>query len=278
MSIKKTLKKLGFYLALLAYLLFLAFPLVWLFFTSFKPFGEMQLVDQTLLPQNPTVQHYITAFTEQNLIVSIFNSAKVGLLASVAVIIIAVPAAYALARFRTKINKGVIGWVLISQLFPSILVIVPLFLILKFFGLTNSHIGLVIVYTVWTLPFVLMMLYGYIKGIPVELEEAAIIDGATRLQAIIKIILPLLKPGIVATAIFAFISAWNEYFYALVLLKDPNMMTLPINLARFTGFEGVARLGPLSAASLIATIPTLILFGILQKGLISGLAQGAVKY
>ncbi|MFW6028653.1 MAG: carbohydrate ABC transporter permease [Halanaerobiales bacterium] len=278
MKIKKILKKLGFYLALISYLLPLAFPIVWLFFTSFKPFQEMQSVNQTLLPKAPTIQHYITAFSEQNLALSMFNSAKVGVLASVAVIIIAVPAAYALARYRTKINKGVIGWVLISQLFPSILVIVPLFLILRFFGLTNSHIGLIIVYTVWTLPFVLMMLYGYIKGIPVELEEAAAVDGATKLQALRMIVFPLLKPGIVATGIFAFISAWNEYFYALVLLRDSELMTLPINLARFTGFEGVARLGPLSAASLIATIPTLILFGILQKGLISGLASGAVKY
>ncbi len=277
MKLTQGIKRIGQYIALFFYLVFLAFPLFWMFFTSLKPTKEMQSLSATILPQNPTFKHFITAFTEQELFQSMLNSTKVGILSTIGVLIIAVPAAYALARYKTKMNKGVIGWVLVSQLFPAILIMVPLFLILRQLGLTNSHLGLALVYMVWTLPFVLMMLYGYIKGIPVELEQAAAIDGATRLQAIRKIVIPLLLPGIVATALFGFISAWNEYFFALVLLRDPDLMTLPINLARFTGYQGAARLGPLAAASFVATIPSLILFGFLQKGLISGLAQGAVK-
>ncbi len=263
---------------LLLYLLFLAFPLFWMFSISLKPISEIRSLVPTMFPKKIVFQHYINAFQEQQIFESVLNSTKVGLIAAVGVIVIAVPAAYALGRYRTKLNKGVIGWVLVSQLFPAILIIIPLFLILKSLGMIDSHLGLSLLYIVWTLPFVLMMLQGYVQGIPIELEEAAAVDGASRFQIIWRIVLPLLLPGISATALFAFISAWNEFFFALVLIKSPELLTLPVKLARFTGMEGVVRLGPLAAASFIATIPALILFGFLQKWLVSGLTKGAVKY
>jgi len=121
------------------------------------------------------------------------------------------------------------------------------------------------------------MLQGYIKGIPLELEEAAAIDGATKTQIIFKVIMPLLLPALGATALFSFISAWNEFFFALVLMKSQDLITLPVDLARFTGMEGQARMGPLAAASVLSIIPSLILFGFLQKWFAEGLLTGAVK-
>jgi multiple sugar transport system permease protein len=158
-----------------------------------------------------------------------------------------------------------------------ILVLIPLYLLLRMIFLTDSLLGLTLVYVVWDLPFVLWMLQGYVRTIPVEIEEAASIDGASRGDLIFRVILPLLLPAIGASVLFAFVSAWNEFFFALVLIKSPNLMTLQVELARFTGMEGQARTGPLAAASVLATVPSVILFGFLQKWFASGLTAGAVK-
>ena len=269
--------KIAMHLALLCYVIFLAFPLIWLLSTSLKPNPEIYARIPTLIPKEPTLEHFRTAFSQQNLLTGILNSFKVGVLSSIAVLIFAVPASYALVRYNTFINKSVMGWILVSQLFPSILIIIPLFIVLRNLSLANTHTGIILVYTVWSLPFVLWMLRSYIMGIPIELEEAASIDGAGRLQVLSYIVFPLLLPGIVASGLFAFISAWNEFFFALVLLKTPQLTTLPVYLSRFTGSEGMTRLGPLAASCLVATIPTLLVFTFLQKGLISGLMSGAVK-
>ena len=163
-----------------------------------------------------------------------------------------------------------------SQLFPVILIVIPLFMILRDLHLLNSLGGLVLVYLVWTLPFALWMLRGYIAAVPPDLEQAAAVDGAGRLRILVSVVLPLLRPGLVATAMFAFISAWNEFFFALVLLRG-DQTTLPLNLARFVGSEGQVSLGPLAAASVLATLPSLAVFAFLQRRLASGLLSGAVK-
>jgi multiple sugar transport system permease protein len=191
--------------------------------------------------------------------------------------VISLPAAYALARFRTRLRGIATGWILISQVFPFILIIIPLFLVLKQIGLINSLVGLVLVYTVWSLPFALWMLQGHVAGIPVELEEAGAMDGASRIRTLRSIVLPLLAPGLVATSLFTFISAWNEFFFALVIIQNPNLQTLPLSLARFIGGEGQVQLGQLAAASLLATIPSLVFFALIQRRLTSGLLSGAVK-
>jgi len=152
-----------------------------------------------------------------------------------------------------------------------------IFLILRQIGLANTHAGLVLIYVVWALPFALWMLQGFVRNIPRDLEEAASVDGATRLQVLRRVVLPLLAPGVVATAVFAFISAWNEFFFALVLIKTPQLATLPVALARFVGIEGTARLGPLAAGSLLATLPSLVFFAVMQRRLSSGSLAGAVK-
>ncbi|GLI02983.1 carbohydrate ABC transporter permease [Phytohabitans aurantiacus] len=265
------------YVALLVYMVFLGFPLVWMLSTSFKPPREMVEIHPTLIPHNPTLDNYVEAFTEQELGRAALNSLQVSLASAVLTVLIALPAAYALARFKTKLGTAALGWVLLSQLFPFVLLVIPLFLILRQVDLVNTHAGLILVYVVWALPFALWMLQGFVRNIPRELEEAAAVDGATRLQVLRRVVAPLLAPGVVATSLFAFISAWNEFFFALVLLKSPDLATLPVTLARFVGVEGIARLGPLAAGSLMATIPSLIFFAFLQRRLTSGSLAGAVK-
>ncbi|MCW6007616.1 carbohydrate ABC transporter permease [Micromonospora sp. CPCC 205371] len=265
------------YGALAVYMVFLGFPLVWMLSTSFKPPREMVEIHPTLIPHNPTLDNYVAAFTEQELGRAALNSLQVSLSSAVLTVLVALPAAYALARFKTKLGTAALGWVLLSQLFPFVLLVIPLFLILRQVDLVNTHAGLILVYVVWALPFALWMLQGFVRNIPRELEEAAAVDGATRLQVLRRVVAPLLAPGVVATSLFAFISAWNEFFFALVLLKSPDLATLPVTLARFVGVEGIARLGPLAAGSLLATIPSLIFFAFLQRRLTSGSLAGAVK-
>lgn len=265
------------HLLILVYLVYLLFPLLWMISTSFKPTPEIYSGIPTLIPKVFTVDHYLTVLQEERLLKSIFNSLYVGVITSIIVVMISLPAAYALTRYKTSINKAVMGWILTTQIFPAILIMIPLYLILRSLHLTDSLAGLVLVYVVWDIPFVLWMLQGYIKEIPVELEEAAAIDGANQRQIIYKIIMPLLLPAIGASVMFAFITAWNEFFFALVLLKTPDLSTLPVELARYTGIEGAARTGPLAAASFMATIPSIILFAILRKWFTKGSLQGAVK-
>jgi multiple sugar transport system permease protein len=167
--------------------------------------------------------------------------------------------------------------VVVSQAFPFVLVIIPLFLVLKNLRLIDSVPGLVLVYVVWALPFALWMLTGYVRAVPVELEEAAAVDGAGKLRTLASVTGPLLAPGIVATGLFAFITAWNEFFFALVLLKTPEKQTLPVVLTHFLGAEGVADLGPLAAAAFLATLPSLVVFAVVQRRITGGMLAGAVK-
>lgn len=192
-------------------------------------------------------------------------------------VVIATPMAYVMARRRGRLARAATGWVVVSQAFPFVLLIIPLFLVLKNLGLINSVPGLVMVYVVWSLPFALWMLAGYVRAVPAELEEAAAVDGAGRLRTLVSVTAPLLAPGIVATALFAFITAWNEFFFALVLLKTPEKQTLPVILTHFIGAEGVADLGPLAAAAFLATLPSLVIFALIQRRITGGMLAGAVK-
>ncbi|MFI6944103.1 carbohydrate ABC transporter permease [Streptomyces sp. NPDC050418] len=265
------------YVALLAYLVFLAFPFLWLISTAFKPAKELGSLDPTWIPENPTLQNFRQAFDEQPLLQAGLNSLLVALSAALISVVIAMPMAYVMARHRNRLAKAATGWVVVSQAFPFVLIIIPLFLILKNLHLINALPGLVMVYVVWSLPFALWMLVGYVRAVPTELEEAAAVDGAGKLRIFVSVVAPLLAPGVVATAMFAFITAWNEFFFALVLLKTPEKQTLPVILNRFIGTEGVADLGPLAAAAFLATIPSLVIFAIIQKRITGGMMAGAVK-
>jgi len=267
----------GQYLALLGYLVFLAFPFLWLISTAFKPPRELGSLHPTWIPKDPTLANFRQAFDEQPLLDAALNSLTAAVGAAVIAVLIATPMAYVMARHRTRLARAATGWVVVSQAFPFVLVIIPLFLVLKNLRLINSVPGLIMVYVVWALPFALWMLVGYVRAVPTELEEAAAVDGAGRLRTLVSITAPLLAPGIVATALFAFISAWNEFFFALVLLKTPEKQTIPVVLTHFIGAEGAADLGPLAAAAFLATLPSLVVFAVIQKRITGGMLAGAVK-
>jgi multiple sugar transport system permease protein len=265
------------YVALAAYVVFLGFPLLWMLTAALKTPRELAALKPSFIPKHPTLDNFRTVLDRGDLVHAAGNSLQVAVSTTVLVILLALPAAYALARFRTRLRLAANIWILISQVFPVILVVIPLFLILKQFSLVNTLPGLVIVYLTYSLPFALWMLQGYVAGIPVDLEEAGAIDGAGRLRVLRSIVLPLLLPGVVATGMFTFISSWNEFFFALVLIQDPDKATLPLTLARFVGAEGQVQLGALAAGSLLATVPSLMFFAVIQRKLTSGLLSGAVK-
>jgi multiple sugar transport system permease protein len=259
------------------YVLFLGFPLLWMLSVSLKGPRELVELYPSFIPNEPTLENYRTALQDNELVHSAVNSLKIAVATALVTTVIGLPASYVLARQRGLLSTLGLAWILISQMFPLILIIIPLFLLLRDMGLTNSHLGLVLVYTVWALPFVLWMQAAYVRAIPRELEEAARADGATRFQVLVSIVAPLLAPGIVVTTLFAFILAWNEFFFALVVLQTPDLYTLPLKLKQFIGAEDVVRLGPLAAASLLATLPSLVLFAVIQRRLTRGLLSGAVK-
>lgn len=267
----------GQYAALLVYLAFLALPLLWLLSTALKTPPEIARIDPTVIPLEPTLQNFVDAFREQPILQSMSNSLVVAGTSALITVVLSVPAAYVMARYRSVVSTAAMVWVLLSQIFPFILVIIPLFLLARDAGLYDTHLGLVLVYVVWSMPFALWMIRSYVASIPLELEEAAAMDGATRWRTLRSVVAPLLAPGIVAAAMFAFVNAWNEFFFALVLIKDPDLATLSLTLVKFIGAEGVARLGPLAAASLVATVPSLLFFAAIQRRLVGGLLGGAVK-
>ncbi len=265
------------YAALLAYVVFLGFPLLWLFSTAFKSPSELTKLTPTVFPTDWTLGNFDVAFEETQLWSALRNSLVVAVATAVITTLIALPASYALARFKSRLRSITIGWILVSQVFPFILIVIPVFIVLRNLGLINTLVGLVLVYVVWALPFTLWMLQGYVAAIPRDLEEAAATDGATRFVILRAIIFPLLMPGLVATSMFAFISAWNEFFFALVIIQDPALQTAPLLLARYVGAEGSVNLGPLAATALVTTLPSLIVFGIIQRKLVSGMLSGSVK-
>ncbi|WP_328874543.1 carbohydrate ABC transporter permease [Streptomyces sp. NBC_00287] len=273
----RTTARIGQYAALLTYLVFLAFPFLWLISTAFKPPRELGSLHPTWIPENPTLDNFRQAFDEQPLLEAASNSLIAALSAALIAVAIATPMAYVMARHRTRLARAATGWVVVSQAFPLVLVIIPLFLVLKNLRLIDSLLGLILVYVVWALPFALWMLVGYVRAVPTELEEAAAVDGAGRLRTLVSVTAPLLAPGIVATGLFAFVTAWNEFFFALVLLKTPEKQTLPVILTHFIGAEGVADLGPLAAAAFLATLPSLVVFAIVQRRITGGMLAGAVK-
>jgi multiple sugar transport system permease protein len=265
------------YLTLVAFILFLGFPFLWLISTSFKSSRELHSLSANLIPASPTLTNFRQAFATQGLLHSAMNSVIVSLVTTVVVVLIAVPGSYVMARYRGRIRAAGVGWILISQIVPVPLIIIPMFFILRFLHLVDSLGGLIIVYVVYTLPFSLWMLQGYVAGVPIDVEEAAATDGARRLQILVYIVLPLLRPGLIATSIFTFVSAYNEFFFALVILQSANNYTLSVSLSTFVNGQGISLLGPLAAGALLASIPSLALFGLLQHRLTGGLLGGAVK-
>jgi multiple sugar transport system permease protein len=252
------------------------FPFVWMALSSIKTLGELYTVPPVWLPEVPTLENYRRVLFESNVPRYFLNSTVISLGATAIALCLAIFASYGFARFNFRGKAAYQAFILIGQLLPTAAIIVPLFITLRWLGLVNTYLGLILVYMILTLPLSVWMLTSYFKAIPVELEEAAIIDGASRLGVLFRITLPLSLPGVVAIVIYAFVTTWNEFIFALVLAQDARVKTLPIGIAEFTT-EFNTDWGAVMAASLIMTLPIAILFFAMQRLFIGGLTAGALK-
>jgi ABC-type glycerol-3-phosphate transport system permease component len=252
------------------------FPFAWMALSSIKTLGDLYTVPPVWLPETPSLENYRKVLFESNVPRYFLNSVVISFGATAIALILAVFAAYGFARFNFRGKPAYQAFILVGQLLPTAAIIVPLFITLRWLGLVNTYLGLILVYMILTLPLSVWMLTSYFKAIPVELEEAAIIDGASRLGVLFRVTLPLSLPGVVAIVIYAFVTTWNEFIFALVLAQDARVKTLPIGIAEFTT-EFNTDWGAVMAASLIMTLPIAILFFAMQRLFIGGLTAGAVK-
>ncbi|HVW06910.1 MAG TPA: carbohydrate ABC transporter permease [Vicinamibacterales bacterium] len=251
-------------------------PFVWMAISSVTSTRELYSVPPHWLPHAPTLDHYRTVLWASNIPRYFLNSVVISLGSTAIALVLAVFASYGFARFRFRGRRAAQAFVLVGQLLPTAAIVVPLFVILQTLGLVNTYLGLILVYTILTLPLAVWMLTSYFRAIPVELEEAAIMDGASRLAILFRITLPLSLPGIVAVVVYAFVTTWNEFIFALVFAQDASVKTLPIGIAEFMG-EFTTDWGAVMAASLIMTLPIVIAFLLLQRLFVGGLAAGAIK-
>lgn len=237
---------------------------------------ELLKIPVTILPEKLDLSSYYEVWVQKPFPRYIWNSVKISAVATVTGMIVASLAAYGFAKFRFPLKKFWLMFVLVAQMFPSTSVIIPLFSTYKSYGLYDTHVGLMLLYSTISLAFSIWMMYGYFKGVPKELEEAARIDGCGALKIFINVILPISKPGIAAVGVYAFMCAWNEYLYSLILLTTEEKYTISLGLSRFITEFGTYW-NQMGAASIIVTIPTLLIFMLLGKNLIEGLTAGAVK-
>jgi ABC-type glycerol-3-phosphate transport system permease component len=264
------------YAAVLVLMAVALFPFLWMAISSVKPLGELYTVPPTWIPGHPTIANYAKVIFDSNIPRYFLNSVIISAGATLIALVLAVFAAYGFARFRFRGSRALQGFVLIGQLLPTAAIIVPLYIVLNGLGLINTYLGLILVYLILTLPLSVWMLIGYFRGIPVELEEAAVIDGCSRLGVLVRITLPLAMPGLVAVMVYAFVTTWNEFIFALCFATDSTVKTLPIGLSEFST-EFNTDWGAVMAASLIMTLPIAILFLAMQRLFVGGLTAGATK-
>lgn len=257
---------------------FAVFPFVWMISVSFKPASEVYAIP-ALLPKAPTLNGYRTMLTPSgafSFTTWLRNSVIVSLATTLFSLIIATLGAYGISRFRFRGRKTLSYIILTTQVIPGALIIVPLYVIMGSMNLLDSLFGLILAYTTFTIPFCTWMMKGYFDTISPSIDEAAMVDGANRFQVFAKIALPLSLPGLAATTIFAFISGWNEYIFASVLLRSYSNWTLPIGIASFQG-QYDTNWATLMAGAVMITVPVVIIFWLLQKHLVAGMTAGAVK-
>jgi multiple sugar transport system permease protein len=264
------------YLVLSIYLLVVFGPLYWMGLTSLRT--SKQIYDRIgmLIPRDLTLQNYVYALTEKPLLTWLGNSFLIAGVTVILSLIIAAMAGYAIARLRFPGRAHLARILVYTYLVPSSLLFIPMFVIIGRAGLRDSQPGLILAYLSFTVPFATWILFGFFLTIPRELEDAALTDGCSYFGVLFRIVLPLAKPGIAATFIFAFTDAWNEFLYAAVLLDSPAKLTAPLGLLQFRMADNLDW-GPLMAAAILTTIPAVIFFIMAQKYIVSGLTAGSVK-
>ncbi|NVL89738.1 MAG: carbohydrate ABC transporter permease [Desulfobacterales bacterium] len=250
-------------------------PFIWFVHTSLKTEGEVTAIPPKLVPSG-SLNFYRSAITDYNLLHYVRNSVIVAGATTCVTLFISVFAAYALARLRLKYKGLIMGSLLLVSMFPQISIAGPVWKILQALGWLNSYQGLIIPYVTLTLPLGVWILTSFFNELPKELEDAARIDGCTRIQALYKIVIPLAAPGVFTAAILVFIYAWNEFFFALLIMTQQKFQTLPIGIALFQG-QYTLPWGEIAAASTVATVPLVVVVFLFQKRIVSGLSAGAIK-
>jgi len=257
-------------------IILMGFPVYWMITTSFKPKEDILSINPTLIPQSFSLSNYTQAVTKEGFMQALLNSLIVVVFTVVISIFVALFASIAVARMKFRGKQIYIASILIVQMLPLSALLIPLYLLLSKLQLTDKLGGVVLTYIAFVLPFVIWTLRGFLINIPVELEEAGLVDGCTRPQVYRKILFPLMAPGLVATSVFAFIQAWNEFLLAYILLSSQDKATMPIWLAGFTNRFGTDW-GPLMAASTLTALPVVIFFSLIQNKIATGVTAGAVK-
>ncbi len=269
----KRLFLLGIPLAVI--LLFLLFPYYWTLVTSLKPNAELYSTKVVYWPANPSLDAYTQLFGKFNFLKPMWNSFIVAIITTILSLTVSMLAAYSFSRFRYKGRKVLMVLFLTNNMFPTVLLLIPLFTIMRSINLLYTPSALVLSYTTFTIPFSVWLLNGYLNDLPMSLEEAAMVDGANRAQAFMRIIMPVLIPCLLATGVYIFMQSWNEYTFAVLFTNDRNR-TVPVALKSLIGQFGV-QWELLTAGGIITVIPVCFMFFFAQKRLVAGLTSGAVK-
>jgi N,N'-diacetylchitobiose transport system permease protein len=252
------------------------FPIYWMVNTAFKPRPEILTSTPIFIPNNPTLNNFVVAINQGFFWDNLRTSAIVVLGTLILSIGLALFAAAALTRFRFRGRRTIMVLILAVQMVPPTALLIPLFLVFNSLDLLGTYIGLILAYVAAVLPFSIWVLRGFFISIPVEIEEAAMMDGASTWRVLRSVLFPLVAPGVIATSIFAFIAAWNDYIFAYTFMKDQTMYTLPVWLASFATPTGTD-FGAQMAASVLFSLPVVVFFILIQRNLVSGMSAGAVK-
>lgn len=275
-TMKQTLANIGFYLAVVAYVLFALFPIYWTIKISVTPQSLLYSEGIKLWPSHTSLENYVTVLAASDFPRYFLNSVIVSTTTAVLVTIVASLAGYSLSRFQFRGKVAVSLLLLLTQTFPLVMVIPPIFRIMGQLGLTDNLGGLIIIYTAFNIAFATFLMQSFFDAVPKDLEEAAMIDGCTRITAMRRIILPLTLPGMGATVAFVFTAAWSELLFALMLINSESQKTFSVGLLTFIGKFAVDW-GQMMAASVLALIPVCLFFAFMQRYLVAGLTAGAVK-
>lgn len=252
------------------------FPAVWIFLTSLKTEAELVNKPITILPHNPTLQNYIQAFTDQPLLRYLSNSFVVASISTIASLLVSALAAYAIARLNLKYRKAILTCIIASSMFPLVTLLVPIFETMRALNLLNTYPALILPYVVLNLPVCTLVLVSYFQSIPKDLENAAMIDGCTRMGALWRVVVPLAAPGVFTAGILAFVNAWDEFLLALSLNSSAAMRNVPVGVALYQG-EFTFPWTIISAALVVAIVPIAVLIALFQERVVSGLTQGGLK-
>lgn len=252
------------------------FPLLWILISSIKGKGELTGDPTAFLPKVVTLEYFRHVIFDLNFIVNIKNSIIIALVTTVIAIVIASLAAYGIVRFFPKLGAVMSKMLVTTYIFPPILLAIPYSIVMAKLGLTNTRVGLIVVYLSFSIPYAVWLLVGFFKSVPIGIEEAARIDGANKLVVFSRVVLPLVAPGVVATAIYTFINAWNEFLYSLILMNDTSKMTVAVALRSLDGAE-ILDWGDMMAASALVVIPSIVFFCLIQNKIAGGLSEGSVK-